>query len=264
MKLIKKKDKKPIRISTQQINVEIQPFSIIIPFSINKFQDLDNCLFYLNQCKGISKCEIVIVLYQNENISINFDHYKNLNYKIIHSKRNNAENIFCLSHARNIGLMNSKYNWNLCIDCDILFENNLCQNLSFERKDDILYWTARYNVANFGLKQHLSQMTKYLHYVDQAPYGYFHFFNKQIIFDRVGGYDENMYGWGAEDNDFVNRCRLAKIDNMNIKDYVHCFHRIHPYDNQWKNNENLHNNSSKESFNQINSIIKINNVGKIL
>ncbi len=82
MRIIKKKNLE---------NVLIEPISIIIPFSFDRVEDLILSLGHYNELQDISNFEFILVQYDNGIQEMNFDRFKNLNIKVIHSKRNNKD-----------------------------------------------------------------------------------------------------------------------------------------------------------------------------
>ncbi len=233
---------------------DINPFSIVIPFS-SEMKDVleNNCLKYLNNCFAINKIDIILVLYQNEYVYHDFDKFKNISYRIIHSKRNNEDDLFCLSHARNIGIKHSFFDWVLCIDCDMFLPDNFAIMLSVMMKTknrNSILWTYRFNVASL-------ERRKRVKYIDQAPFGFFHFFHKKTIQEKVTGYDERIMGWGLEDEDFISRCKKSGIGLQCIKDRLPVYHTVHSYDPKWKNNLRKNINFKIKEKNKVSGIHKL-------
>ena len=236
---------------------EIQPFSIVIPFSSDMKDVLDeNCLSYLNKCFAIDKMDIILVLYQDDYTYHNFDQFQNINYRIIHSKRNNDDNLFCLSHARNIGIRYAFFDWVLCMDCDMFLPENFTIMMSAIMKTknrNSVFWTHRYNVGSL-------ERRKTVKYIDKSPFGFFHFFYKKNILEKVGGYDERISGWGLEDDDFIDRCKKSEITLQCMKDRLPLYHVVHNYNPIWKNEARKEVNIKIKKENEKNNITKITGV----
>lgn len=267
-KLYKKKPTVSSEISSDSIkNVKIIPFSIIITVSSDRISELKNCFHYLNQCHGINTCEVIIVLYQNEYIDLDFSSYENIDYKIIWSKRNNPENKFCLSHARNIGLIRAKYDWTLFLDGDILVSRNLCQVLSHPEvinKPSYIYTTNRYNILSHHNLTPANQLHQFRHSIDDSFVGFFHFYNRHRIISLVGGYDESFLNWGREDCDLISRILKQGMKIHNLRRWINVFHVIHDYDSSWNDGESDIINHKLQDENIKNKKYKMTNIGNII
>lgn len=245
---------------------KVESFSIIITFSEEKVDALHGCLHYLNKCKGIEVCEILLILYQNEYIKYDFSQYKNINYKIIHSKRNNDKNIFCLSHARNIGLIRAKYDWVLMLDCDIMLPEDTCYILSHPlvRDSNKVYFTERINVLSNKDYKNLDDLYEERVKIDNNFLGFFHFYNRLKIIEIVGGYDEEMVGWGREDLDMMARAHHEGMIPISLHKQIKTFHVIHEYGNEWKYDGSDECNYYKQVYNLENDLIKKENIGILI
>lgn len=275
-KLLKKKGRPKTTVSTSyrtnykngvQFNFDnVIGFSIIITFTSDRVSSLHNCLHYMNKCDSISKCELVLVLYQNEYVEHDFSQYKNINYKIIHSKRNNPKDIFCLSHARNIGLVNSTHDWILMLDGDIMIPPDTCKVLSHPkmRNNSHIYFTDRVNILSHRNFADLNNLYTEKIDIDRNFIGFFHFFNKKRIMDSVGGYDEEMIGWGREDCDLVTRAQRMGIHVLPVRNHIVVFHIPHGYNEDWKYNGSDEHNHNLQDYNLNNNVIKKHNIGIIL
>ncbi|MFW5794982.1 MAG: glycosyltransferase family 2 protein [Bacillota bacterium] len=244
-------------------DLQIKPFTIIIPFSREKINELMVSLSYYNKCLHIDKCEILLICYENNYIEYNFNIFNNINYRIIRSKRNNKENKFNLSHCKNIGFKNSLYDWVAFLDCDIKVPEIFCCSLFFyQNNPNISYWARRININKYTEKSK-NILSSYLT-VEDGPLGFFGFYHKDTIFSKLGGYDEKMYGWGFEDIDFIHRSKLAGIIYRKIDDFD-VYHNSHEYNNNWKCLKSKKNNSDIYHYHKNNKIIKIKKkIGKII
>ncbi len=244
----------------------IESFSIVITFSHNKVDSLHDCFYYLNKCHGIDKCEVILVLYENEYIEYDFSKYENIDYKIIHSKRNNDKNIFCLSHARNIGLVRAKYDWVLMLDCDILLPEDTCRYLSHPkvRNPNKIYFTHRVNIKSHENYKDLDYLYERKSHMDKIFLGFFQFFNRKKAIELVGGYDIEMSGWGQEDIDFLTRMHRSGIKPDSISSYMKAFHVMHGYEADWKYEGSDEHNFKQKIYNLKNNLIKKENIGIII
>jgi len=245
--------------------IDVKPFSIVIPFSSARLESLKFSLDRLNRCVGIDKCEIVLVLYQNEFVDHDFAEYSNLNLNIVHSKRNNDQNLFCLSHARNIGLKQATHDWTLMMDADIICPENMCKVLSHPmmRNVNCIYCTDR---INFASREDLVQVDeKKILGVDNSFVGFFHFFCKKRIDDLVGGYDETMLSWGREDCDLMMRSQMFGMKVIHLKNNLPVYHVVHDYDTvEWKIEGSDERNHTKQILNALTKTLRMKDVGNII
>ena len=170
--------------------------------------------------------------------------------------RDNDKKLLSLSHARNIGLKNALHDWVLCMDCDLIIPFDLFRVLSSittPKNHNIIFWTWRHNV------DHINKLNK-VKFIDKSPYGYFHFFNRKSVMSKIGGYDEKIYGWGSEDDDFITRAKRGKLKIVCL-DKLLIRHVIHEYHVSWKNNEQVKKNQAQLQYNIKNKILKMENVG---
>ena len=45
---------------------------------------------------------------------------------------------------------------------------------------------------------------------------------------RIGGHDEGFLGWGGEDNEFYDRCRLLRLHPWGYLPFLHLWHAPQP------------------------------------
>ena len=261
MRILRKRMTKKER----EIIDSICPLSIVISFSTNQINKLHKTLYYLNRCKGIEECEIVLVLYENQYYELDLCEYTTFSdVRFIHSYRNNKDNIFNQGHSKNIGIRHAKYDWVLCIDNDIIIPEHTLAVLScsFCRSPNYFYYTDRITVELIDYRS-IHNFSKSLS-VSSEPLGYFGFYNKNVMLDRTGGWDERCYGWGIDDIDFYRRCIRSGMRLFDLSKYFAVYHEDHKYSKSWKATKYAERNNKFMNQNKQSNQIKMQSTGIIL
>ena len=205
----------------------------------------------------------IIVIYENDYYEFNND-FDNIKLNIFRSKRNNNENKFCLSHARNIGLIRAKYDWVLLLDCDIFVNKNLYNILypCMFKGDNIIYITNRINIKSNKNRSDIDIIKNDVVSINEDFTGFFQFYNRITLINRIGGYDERYLMWGREDCDFIMRAGMAGIKIKKIICAV--YHILHEYEKEWKDDKCDDINYKLQYQNLEERNIKMTNIGNII
>jgi predicted SAM-dependent methyltransferase len=128
--------------------------------------------------------------------------------------------VFNVSHARNLGAQAAIAPWLCFIDADILVAEDFAASLTPKLREGV-----------FFRPQPLLREQCGTHLCPRAD------------FERIGGYDEVLAGWGSEDNDIYHRleshgCRQAPFPGSLISSLTHGDEertRFHEIRNMWIN-----------------------------
>jgi glycosyltransferase involved in cell wall biosynthesis len=133
---------------------------------------------------------------------------------------------FNKSHALNIAIKNSNSEYIITCDVDMIFTNNLMENLNklvntnsailffaYFLPKEFIDWNNIYNYKNQSIKGTSSSCGN-------------HCINRKSLME-INGYDEYYIYWGAEDIDLASRYKQNNIDLI-WDEEVYGFHQWHP------------------------------------
>ena len=252
--------------SCKIFDVPVRPLSVILTYSNDRVDQLMDCLHYLDACDGADICEAVVVRYDNSEDGHDLSGVRNLRLVTVHSRRNNPEGRFCLSHARNIGLRAATNQWTLMLDSDILVDRHTFRVLSHPavRDENCIYRTYRMNVPSHGGRLPIGGLRESVVGVDDSFVGFFHFFNKRRVSELVGGYDESFVGWGREDCDLVMRATMARMKIVDVGGVCPVYHVVHDYSADWKTATSDGENFARQNRNMREGRVKLAGGGEVL
>lgn len=123
------------------------------------------------------------------------------------------------SWTRNIGANVASGDRLLQMDGDILFETDYFQRIIDDKRPWFVAWDTCFRLTKKGAEEFTldEDINKLFHNRDYA-YGAIHptdvgcagfcnYFSRDFYFNKLGGYNENFFGWGGEDNDIALRAR---------------------------------------------------------
>lgn len=120
---------------------------------------------------------------------------------------NTEYQIWSRSRALNIGIKESKFNIIFSSDVDMIFNENLINNLlELYNEQKVTHFKVGYLKKGVKLPIKTHDIESYSKIGAQGML----LFSKDKAFE-ITGYDEFMSGWGCEDNDFVNRFKLIGV-----------------------------------------------------
>jgi glycosyltransferase involved in cell wall biosynthesis len=157
--------------------------------------------------------------YYFNQLPIQFDDVK---YKYIPIKFKTNLDLFCVSWCRNVGIYKAKGDVVIALDVDYVFDNYYLEKISeLDIQDAYVGWNTIYYIQS-------EEKLKYMQYGifpkgEEEPLGLYRsklicdsgdghvggseIFNRQWFIDNLVGFSEDMFGWGAEDNDVYARAR---------------------------------------------------------
>ena len=214
--------------------------NIIIPVR-NRF---DYRLFNLlnsiqNQTYDSSLIETTIVDFgSDENYSLKYEELKK-DFNVTIKKCDKVEE-WSRSKALNIGIKNSKSEYILISDYDLIFSSNYIEECIKEirKKRKSLLWTKFWD-SKEGSINHIINIKEYDNYFKDTDFRTdlsknSDYVTKSILFGRadffkeIRGYDENYSIWGIEDDDILKRFILNGIKLIDLSDKTSFIHQWHP------------------------------------
>jgi predicted glycosyltransferase involved in capsule biosynthesis len=193
--------------------------SVVVPFSSGEYLErLEHCLDSIRgqQRMRQERVEIVLVYLAKEPEELEPAERLARKYKARLLYRLHEHDHFPLALARNIGAKHASGNLLLFVDADMVLDPEvLCRTISHGPKRVVAVWT-KYLRKNFPQSAVFSldakEFRKGIVRGSVVAGGYGGFLSvPRVPFIEVGGYDEAYdVGWGAEDNDLVDRlCELG-------------------------------------------------------
>jgi predicted glycosyltransferase involved in capsule biosynthesis len=200
-----------------------QKCSIIIPISATGYTErLKRCLLSIKNQRYINKENVQVIvtcIHKGEDISEVRKVVNSFKYQLVSGKKDYEHFPLCL--ARNVGAHHSAWNTLIFLDADVVLDRDaVARSLKYD-KDVVAIWTS-YLKKNFNKKAIFNKdagpfrRVVKLGNINTTGYGGFLKVPRKLFFE-VQGYDESYdVGWGAEDNDLVDR--LVQISrNKGIK-----------------------------------------------
>lgn len=161
------------------------------------------------------------------------------------------ENKIPLARARNFGVENTSFDNLIFLDVDCIPNKNLVKDYQGLREENLYCGQVRYLSKNsmcqldFDNLDELSSPDPIRSSIDVLPYELFWSLNFSCIrkvFEKIGGFNEDFKGYGAEDTDFAFKARENKIPLKNTK--VVAYHQYHDkYEPPLNHFEDIINNS---------------------
>ena len=228
------------KITYEDLKMVNNTVTIIIPVR-NRF---DYKIFNLlnsikNQTYDSSLLETIIVDFgSDEEYSIKYEDLKK-DYNVTIKKCKEVKE-WSRSKALNIGIKNSKTEYVLISDYDLIFSKNYveeCINNVRKKRNNIL-WT-KFMDSRKGDINHVIKIEDYDVYLKNTDFRSDisknkNYVTKSILFGRsdffkeIRGYDENYSIWGVEDDDIIRRFQLNGIELKDLSDKTSFIHQWHP------------------------------------
>ena len=211
------------------------PFSIIIPWkfgSVQRYKSLRHmvdCLIKQDtETKAMPIRYEILLVEQNTN-SITPE----LCLPYRHILLNTEHEAFNKSWCMNVGARNAKYNDLLFMDADSLFGSDFLKtvrhyvNITSTSRNNIMFcWN--YLIALYGKDNPVSRhirpdMTRAM--------GGIWYCDKNFYFNKLGGMNENYFGYGGEDNDVFERALFLLEHTPSVIPYP-LAHQYHDWEKQ--------------------------------
>lgn len=139
------------------------------------------------------------------------------NTKHIRIKFQEHQNLFSVGWGRNVGIYNATGDVVVCIDVDYVFGNDYFESISNkEINNSCVGWSKIYyihepekvkiiqdNTFPVGRENFINTAT-----IENGNVGGVQIFNRDWFLNNIVGYCEDIFGWGADDNDVYGRSRI--------------------------------------------------------
>lgn len=149
---------------------------------------LDNLKETIASMASQSQSELVVVDYSCPQDSGNWveEHYPQATVV-----RETGQRFYSAPKSRNIGARAANMPWLFFVDADVRLADGLTETLSSRLKKNCTYHAKPWIPGSMGS-----------------------FLCHREAFEKVGGYDECLKGWGDEDRDLITRLRMAGYRSM--------------------------------------------------
>lgn len=181
-----------------------------------------------------AQCGVAVETVVVEQSSVKeFESFEGLNVRYLHTPVTCPDMPFNRSWALNAGAVEARGRIIVILDADMVVPTRFAAAIAQVMKEGVdvlrlsrlMFYLDRETSELVQSTDSLAQVQRVERVVQNTP-------NPMAIlrdaYMRIGGHDESFYGWGGEDNEFLDRIRTLRISEGGFLPIIHLWHADSP------------------------------------